>query len=179
MKKIMSIIISVVFLFSSCSKSAPIQIDPSEEFNGITFGMAPEELISFLEKEPDIISKTDDGLFIDYIEFWNEEHFNVSNAEVMYCFTIDTDILDCIVYFYCYDESEQEQVLNDYKIIKEEILRRYPEEIWTYSYNNENDEIPTLIIHTENREILLCTFPDMLKIGVMIEEHHPENDTSE
>ena len=65
--------------------------------------------------------------------------------------------------------------MNDFATIKEEIIRRYPEEIWTYFYNDENDEEPSLTIHTENRKVFLCAFPDMSKIGVMIEEYSPED----
>ena len=192
MKKFVLIIISVIMLFSACGNqtenitdtttesytetSAPkTQIDPAEEFGGITFGMTQDEVISIVGKKPDGIPKPVDGPLFPYyhIEYWKEEHFNVSNADVAYFFEKDTDALRRIDYDYYYDESEQEQFLKDYDVIKEEILRRYPEEIWTYSYNDESDEDPSLTIYTENRKVCLCAFTDILDMGVMIEEYEP------
>ena len=182
MKKIMLIIISVVMLLPSCEKqlenitdttaenyietSAPkTQIDPAEEFGGIAFGMTKDNVLSIVGKKPDYILET-------YFGYWNEEHFNVNSDSVEYRFK-ENNMLHNIAYDYYYNESEQEQFLNDYNAIKEEILRRYPEEIWIDSRNYENDDHSSLTIYTENRKVFLFAYTDILMIGVMIEEYKP------
>ena len=117
MKKIVLIIISVVMLFTACEKqtenitdtsietSAPTQIDPSEEFDGVLFGMSNYEIISVLGKKPDFIRKRNDEQSSGFIEYWDEEHFNVSNADVTYYYEYDQIIQ--FDYSYHYDESEQ------------------------------------------------------------------------
>lgn len=185
MNKIMLIFISVVMLFTACGnqtdnsieESVQTQIDPAEEFGGITFGMTQEEVIEFLERKPDVIYESDDeDVESKYIEYWYEEHFNVSNAFVSYSFKKDNDILYFVDYVYNYDESEQEQFMNDYGIIKKEILRRYPKEIWIDNYNDENDIYSTMDIYTENRSISLGIYPKLLIILVTIEEYNPIED---
>ena len=188
MKKFVLIIISVIMLFSACvnqtenitdtttesyiETSAPkTQIDPAEEFGGITFGMTQDEVLSIVGKKPDYTLET-------YFGYWNEEHFNVSNAIVWYSFKKDNDKLCFIGYDYSYDESEQEQLMNDYAIIKDEILRRYPEEIWIDNYTDENDLYSITYIYTENRCISLGLFPKLLNIDVSIEEYNSDTDIS-
>ena len=182
MKKIMLIIISVVMLFSSCEKQtenitdttaeisvdAPkTQIDPAEEFGGITFGMTKDEVVNFLGKKPDFTYESNDEYTAyNYMEYWNEEQLNISNADVQYRYDKDY-ALHCVKFFYNYDESAQEQFMNDYEVIKEEILKRYPEETWIYSYNYKT----VLTIYTENRRIFLNDSIDVSRISVMIEEY--------
>ncbi|MCH5192920.1 MAG: hypothetical protein J1F11_03090, partial [Oscillospiraceae bacterium] len=170
-----------VMLFSSCEKQTEnitdttakisaytpkTQIDPDEEFDGITFGMTDYDIIAFLGKKPDFIHKTDDELSIENIDYLHEEHFNISNAYVEYHFN-DDHVLNEIKYFYTYDESEQEQLMNDYEVIKEEILRRYPEEISTFFFEDET----FLMIYTENRNILFSVSTDYYFINLSIEEY--------
>lgn len=191
MKRIMLIIIFVAMIFSTCKNStenitdttaesyietsAPTQIDPTEEFGGILFGMNNYEIISILGKKPDFIRKRNDEYSPGYIEYWDEEHFNVGNAKVTYCCEYD-QVLHNVDYHYHYDDSEQEQYMNDFAAIKEEILRRYPEEVRTYNYNSETDSSITYIIHTENRSIYLNTFTNIFTIDVSIKEYDPTED---
>lgn len=178
-------------LFSSCEKQTEnitdttaeitmdtpkTQIDPAEEFGGITFGMTQDEVISIIGKKPDYIVKNDDGYSwtLNTVTYFNGEHFNVSTTKATYCFEKDNDMLCKIVYDYYYNESEQEQFLNDYDVIKEEILRHYPEEIWIDSRNYEDDDSSSLTIYTENREVFFSADRDISNIGVMIEECRPE-----
>lgn len=189
MKRIVLIIISIVMLFSSCEKqtenipdttaeisvdASKTQIDPIEEFDGVLFGMSSYEIISVLGKKPDLIQKRNYEHSPSYMEYWDEDHFNVSNAKVTYY--CEYDHVMKIYYDFNYDDSEQEQYLNDFAIIKEEILRRYPEEIRTYDYNDEDDDSITYIIHTENRSIYLNTFTDIFTIDVSITEYDPAED---
>ena len=179
MKRIMLIIISVIMLFSACGnqtdnsveESIQTQIVPSEEFGGITFGMTDYEVVSILGKNPDFALET-------YFGYWNEEHFNLSNANVTYYFEENSNMLWRVHYDYYYDESEQERFMNDYEVIKEEILRRYPEEIWTYSNNYENAEHSSLTIYTENRSIFLHASTDYLHISMLIEVFRPGIDNT-
>ena len=183
MKKIMLIIISVVILFSACEKqtkyvpdsaakitvnTSKTQIDPAEEFGGITFGMTKDEVISFLDKDTYYVFESNDGFFVNYIECWYEEQFNISDAVVEYRYK-DDGVIYCIAYNYVYYEPEQEQFMNDYAIIMEEILRRYPEEIWISSKYNKTDDVITLEINTENRSIILYVHTDASRIFVAIE----------
>lgn len=187
MKKIVLIIISVIMLFSACrnstestvdssvENSAPTQIDPSEEFDGVLFGMSYYEIISVLGKKPDFIRKRNDEQSSGFIEYWDEEHFNVGNADVTYYYEYDQIIR--FDYSYHYDESEQEQFMNDFAAIKDEILRRYPEEIQTYyNYENEDDGDSSIHIKTENRAIILDAHPNILWINVWIRERDPNED---
>ncbi|MCH5348401.1 MAG: hypothetical protein J1E40_03695 [Oscillospiraceae bacterium] len=178
MKKIMLLFISVIVLFTACGKqtdnsveeSIQTQIDPAEEFDGITLGMTKEEIISILGKKPDLIHERTYEYSSGHMEYWGEDHFNVSNADVKYYY--ENDILNYIEYNYNYDDPEQEQFLNDLAIIKEEILRRYPEEI--RKYFSEDETILTIL--TENRSIFLYTFTNTLSIDVRISEYDPTED---
>ena len=191
MKKIMLIIFSVTMLFTACEKQTEnitdttakisaytpkTQIDPADEFDGITFGMTKDEIISFLKKEPKFTVEDDSKYTINHIEYWDEEHFNVSNAVVEYRYKNDQALL-YISYNYYYNDSEQEQFMNDYEIIKEEILRRYPEQIWVdYDIKEDNDKI-AMTIYTENRIIDFDVYTDILWIKVIISEYEPTEDT--
>ena len=176
MKKIVLILIAVVMLFAACENrtenapdstaeisvnTATTQIDPAEEFGGITFGMTQEEVISFHEKEPDFIYEPDSNSFdYNYISYDAEEYFNVIADAVTYCFKREDGALRRMVIDYSYNES-------DYKVIKEELIRRYPEEICTYFSNDETD----LTIYTENRSIFFHASNS--HISIFVDEYIP------
>lgn len=180
MKKIMLIFISVVMLFTACEKqtenitdtsieaSAPTQIDPSEEFDGVLFGMTKDEVIGFLGKDPDFIFEPDDNSYdYNYIAYHDEEHFNVSAAAITYCFTRYDGALRRMIYEFSRDESEHEQLISDCEVIKEEIINRYPEEICTFFSDDETD----LTIYTENRSIFLHVGNTLIR--VFVDEYLP------
>lgn len=187
MKRIMLLIISVVMLFTACGNQtdnsvkestptpAPAQIDPAEEFDGILFGMTKYDVVSLLGKKPDRICERYNERSDSYMECQDEEHFNVGNADVTYYYEYGQLIE--IDYKYNYDDSEQEQYMNALAIIKEEILRRYPEEIHTDDHSDETDDGSiTYIFYTENRCIYLHTYANLLIIDLSISEYDPAED---
>ncbi|MCH5348402.1 MAG: hypothetical protein J1E40_03700 [Oscillospiraceae bacterium] len=169
MKKIMLILISVIMLFSACDnqtdnsveESIQTQIDPTEEFGGITFGMTQDEVINLIGEKPYSTYGSDDiDSDYNYIVYHDKEHFTAVASSVTYCFKRDDGALRRMVYDYSYNES-------DYESIKEEIIRRYPEEICTYFFNDETD----LTIYTENRSIFFHA--SNLHISIFIDEYRP------
>ena len=89
MKKIMLILISAVMLFTACEKSLPQQIDPSEEFGGIMFGMTQEEVRNALSKEPDADYDETESMIIGF----DKTFFNVSNASIAYFLTTTANFI--------------------------------------------------------------------------------------
>ncbi|MCH5192987.1 MAG: hypothetical protein J1F11_03430 [Oscillospiraceae bacterium] len=176
MKKFMLIIISVIMLFSACnSKSVQTQIDPAEEFDGITFGMTKDEIINFLGKEPDIIFETDDD-DRDYNDIWymHEEHFNISDVDVIYSLKRDANVLCRVDYSFPNDEYTPNQFMNDYNAVKEEILRRYPGEV---QIDSQYSDRTILNISTENRRVVFSA-NDNLYMHISIEEYRPGSDST-
>ena len=158
MKRIMSIIIFVVILFSSCSKSAPTQIDPSEEFDGITFGMTKDEIISFLGKEPDTISEAGTIWYMD------ENFFNVNNASIYYLFDDHGKFYKITV-----DYFDSKQVFSDYAVIKETVLKNYPPKTYNpriYDYGEDD----LLDYNTENRSIYLRLLNGVISLDIKVNE---------
>ena len=183
MKRIMLIIISVIVLFAACGnqadnsveESTPTQIDPAKEFDGILFGMTKYDVVSLLGKKPDCIHERYNERSDSYMEYRDEEHFNVGNADVTYSYEYGQLIE--IDYHYNYDDPEQEQFISALAAIKEEILRRYPEEIHTDDHSDETDDGSiTYIFYTENRCIYLHTYADLLIIYLSISEYDPAED---
>ena len=158
--------------FTACEKSSPQQIDPSEEFGGIMFGMTQDEIISLVGKEPDIISSTDDNDLDDYTiwymhEEYLEECFNISDVHVVYWLKKDDNKLCCVDYSFYY--NGQKQFKDAYETVKAEILRRYPGDIQIDSrYNN----YVTIKINTENRHVVFYANED-LYMNIQINEYRP------
>ncbi|MCH5192971.1 MAG: hypothetical protein J1F11_03350 [Oscillospiraceae bacterium] len=158
MKKIMLIIISVVMLFAACKNStenitnttaesyietsAPTQINPAEEFNGITLGMTKDEIINTLGKQPDRVTNSN-------IKYNNESYFNIENAEVSY-FINDVYGLIFVSATYHYPTGSEQKMI-DYTSIKEELFKRYPQETFTEFSEEDNN----LKFNTENRYVSL------------------------
>lgn len=171
MKKIILIIISVVMLFTACEKSSPQQIDPSEEFGGITFGMTQDEIISFLGIESNIISETDYNDF-DYStaittnSIWrmNAEFYNVSDAFITYNFDDYGKFYKITV-----DYFDSKQVFSDYAIIKETVLKNYPPKTYNpriYDYGEDD----LLDYNTENRSIFLRLLDGDISLYIKVNE---------
>ena len=158
MKRIMLIIISVVMIFTACKESSPEQIDNEENFNGITFGMTKEEIITILSKNSDYEDEYG-------IEFKNQIFLNVTTDSVFYYFD-ENGTMDSIFAFYMYlDESAKEQMPIDLDHIKEELSKyypEYPEKTRTYTY--ENGE--ALSLHTENRHISLRIYDHSFSVTI-------------
>lgn len=159
MKRVIFILISAVMLLTACvhitinlpessaETAVHTQIDPSEEFNGALFGMTMEEAIDAIGYQPNSISQD-----LDACAYYDVEFLGVKTTVVNYWFDNDGDKFGDIGIFCEYlDESEKEQLPIDYAIIKEELLKRYPEEIRTDYY--EKDEY--ISFTTENRRVSL------------------------
>ena len=135
-----------------------LQVGPAEEFDGITFDMTKNEIIELLG-QPDNIVKRNTGtvLAVNCIEYFDKIYFNVSNDLIRYVFD-ENDVLSRVDYLSFYDESNREQLMKDYESIKEELLKRYPEEICTYFSNEETD----LMLDTPNRSVSLSADTELL-----------------
>ena len=158
MKRILLILISVVMLFTACEKSSPQQLDPAEEFDGITFGMTKDEIISSLGKEPDSISEA------GTIWYMGEEFYNVSNASIDYFFDDYGKFYYIVVYYF-----DSKQVWNDYDVIKETVLKNYPPKTYNpriYDYGEDD----VLDYNTENRSIFLSLLDGDISLRISVAE---------
>ena len=133
MKKSMLILISVVMIFTACDKSSTKTIDPAEEFNGVMFGMTKEEVINVIGKQPDNVSDS----YGDFLTYENEVYFNITNAQIDYSFDNNGE-LDGIIIDFSLSESMQDEKPIDFDSIKKELLKRYPEETFTYVKDEDN-----------------------------------------
>ena len=173
MKKIMSIIISVVMLFSACGnqtdnlveESVQTQIATAEEFDGITFGMTKDEVITIIGREPDDSYENidKDGYNIRYD---SQIFLNITTYHVDYTFD-ENDNLDSIWAIYDYfDESEKEQMPIDLDHVKEELSKYYPEN--TLTRTDEKDNV--LFLFTESRMICLETLDNSFIVFITIRD---------
>ena len=169
MKKIMLIIISVVMFFTACGnqtdnsieESIPTQIDPAEEFGGVTFGMTKEEVIAVLGREPDYTSE-DGRIYYDRQVF-----FNVAIDSIDYYFDENGNLYS--IFIFCFYESAKEQMLIDLDHIKEELSKNYPEyPDKTRTYIHENNE--ELSLYTENRSISLSIYDDAFTLSIRVKD---------
>lgn len=170
MKKIMFIILSAVMLFTACEKSSPQQIDPAEEFGGITFGMTKDEIIDFLGKEPFSISETDNNA-LDYNNIWYlyEEFYNVSSSLITYYFDDYGKFYKITV-----DYFDSKQVFSDYAVIKETVLKNYPPKTYNpriYDYGEDD----VLDYNTENRSIFLRLLDGDISLYIEVTEQTPSD----
>ena len=162
MKKIMFILISVIMIFTACKNSSdnisniPVQtqIDPTEEFGGITFGMTKEEVIDIHGREPD--ETFEHGTII----YKNETFFNIGNAQANYAFDDNGKLYTIFISYTYYKDSEDNSFKDDYDSIKEEFSIRYPDLKKDLTYPEEpiNYEEDELWAHTDNRSVILLIY---------------------
>ena len=167
MKKIMLILISVIMLFAACENrtenapdssaetsvnTAPTQIDPAEEFDGVLFGMTKDEIINALGTKPLF-----DGS--DYLSYYDVVFLGVDNASVEYDFTDEGKLNRIFITYNCLHDSEKDTSA-DYAAIKEELLKYYPEN--TRLYVTEYDYGEHIEFATSNRKVtadLIASIP--------------------
>ena len=151
MKRIMLILISVIMLFSACEKqtdnsveeSIQTQIDPSEEFDGVIFGMTRDEIVDMLGTEPLL-----DGS--NYLSYYDVVFLGVDNASVEYYFTDEGKLNRIFITYNCLLDPEKDTSA-DYAAIKEELLKYYPES--TRLYVTEHDYVEHIEFATSNRKV--------------------------
>ena len=164
----MLIIIAVIMLFTVCKDPSTEQNVYEENFDGITFGMTKEEVISVLGRDPD--SEHDSENKDGYSMFYDRQIFFDITAHYVYYSFDGNGHLDFITAHYTYyDESEKEQMPIDLDHIKEELSKyypEYPEKTRTYTHENEEE----LSLHTENRRISLSIYDHSFSVMITIRD---------
>ena len=154
-------------LFTACKEPSIEQnVNVYEEgFNGITFGMTQNEVITVLDRKPDRSYEFEDkdGYGIRY---YSQKFFDVTTYYVAYHFD-ENGKLYCILTSYNYfDESEKEQMPIDLEHIKEEISKYYPENTLTRIDEMDNE----LFLFTESRMICLKTYDDAFTLSIRVKD---------
>ena len=168
MKRILFIVISAVMLFSSCvnktdnsaEESVQTQIDPSEEFGGIMFGMTQEEVINAIDEDADYVDSENEG----FIVYLHQTFFDISDASIMYQFDNYGKFCSISV-----DYFDSKQVFSDYAVIKETVLKNYPPKTYNpriYDYGEDD----LLDYNTENRSIFLRLIDGDISLEISVAE---------
>ena len=168
MKKLIFIIISAVMFFAACGnqtdnsveESVQTQIDPSEEFGDIMFGMTQEEVINAIDEDADYVDNGNEG----FIVYLHQTFFDVSDASIMYQFDSNGKFYSISV-----DYFDSKQVFDDYAVVKETVLKNYPPKTYNpriYDYGEDD----LLNYNTENRSIFLRLLDGNISLDIEVNE---------
>ena len=159
MKKIMLIIFSVVMLFTACKEPSIEQNVYEENFNGITFGMTKDEIITVLGREPDSVHESK-------IESKNQMFFDVTADHVDYKFDENGNLYLIWSFYTHYNESEKEQMSIDLEHVKEVLSKYYPENTLTRIDELDNQ----LFLFTESRAIWLRIHDNSFDVVIRVSD---------